>query len=410
MESLNLWRKAVSTMYWGKKDHWVYISAMLLLCCTPLKAQIQTEVLDTLPQLLWESSGLARLGNQWITHNDSGDLPQLYVFDRNSAESSRVVTIQGAGHEDWEDVAADETHLYIGDFGNNNGSRQDLRIYKVPLSSLAQSTAVAEVISFSYEDQTDFTPSSETNFDAEALVSVGDSLYILTKERGRLGTTAYRLPKTPGTFEAQNSGSYAINGLVTGGDYDPITDQLWICGYSNILLPFVAVFEGVSGGEVLGGAVQKFGLTTGLAQIEALALDGEGQAYLTSEQFNRTSPSIESLARLFRFDTSLDEEEEEEEEEENPNEPELEDGDLILYRGVGETLLYYRLQTSKPIIGRALYDSTGRQLEFVPLENLTDGPLDLSLTPSCGILLQHSSNRRTADQSLPASGSVLSNS
>ena len=368
-------------MHWFKKFYRAVPLLVLLFCSQTVHAQIQTEVLDTLPQLLWESSGLAQLGNQWITHNDSGDLPQLYVFDRNSAENPRVVSIEGANHTDWEDVAADDTYLYIGDFGNNLGSRQDLRIYRVLLTSLSQESAEAEIIAFSYEDQSDFTPSSETNFDAEALVSVGDSLYILTKERGRLGTTAYRLPKTPGTFEAQNSGSYAINGLVTGGDYDPITDQLWICGYSNILLPFVAVIENVTQGGILEGPLQKYGLTTGLAQIEALALDGEGQAYLTSEQFNRTSPSIESLARLFRFDTSLEEEEEEEEEEENPNEPELEDGDLILYRGVGETLLYYRLQTSKPIIGRALYDSTGRQLEFVPLENLTEGPLDLSLLP-----------------------------
>ena len=32
---------------------------------------------------------------------------------------------------DWEDITQDETHIYIADFGNNNGNRTDLKIYKI---------------------------------------------------------------------------------------------------------------------------------------------------------------------------------------------------------------------------------------------------------------------------------------
>lgn len=358
------------------------LGLLLLLSSSSLMAQIQAEVLDTLPAIIWETSGLAPLGEQWITHNDSGDSPQLYVIDKTSADNLRIISIENASHRDWEDVAVDDTYLYIGDFGNNLGDRQDLRIYRVLLSDLAGSTASAEVIEFSFEDQTDFTSSAETNFDAEALVVIGDSLYVFTKERGQLGTTAYRLPKEPGSYVASNEGSYAVNGLVTAAQFDATTDRLWLSGYSSILIPFVALVEDVSQGSVLSGAKQKFSIDTGIAQIEALSIDAEGMIYLSSEQFSRTSPPIESLSRLFRFSTDfLTEEEEEEEEEEMPEEPPLEEGDLVLFRPQGEALLYYRLETSRPVIGRALYDTSGRQVEFTPLERLQEGPIDLSALP-----------------------------
>jgi hypothetical protein len=361
----------------------VLIALLALINTLALSAQIQAEVLDTLPSIIWETSGLVPLGDQWITHNDSGDAPQLYVIDKTSADNLRVVSIENANHIDWEDVAVDDTYLYIGDFGNNLGDRQDLRIYRVLLSDLGGASANAEVIEFTFEDQTDFTSNSDTNFDAEALVTLGDSLYVFTKERGQMGTTAYRLPKEPGTYAASNQGSYAVNGLVTAAQYDAVTDRLWLCGYSSILIPFVALVEEVSQGSVLSGPKQKFSINTGIAQIEALSIDAEGMIYLSSEQFNRTNPPIESLSRLFRFSTDFltEEEEEEEEEEEMPEEPLLEEGDLVLFRPQGESLLYYRLETSRPVIGRALYDTTGRQVEFTPLERLQEGPIDLSALP-----------------------------
>ena len=346
--------------------------------------QIQVSVLDTLPFSLRESSGLAPFGQQWITHNDSGDLPQVYIVNRTDTENPRTVTIEGVTHTDWEDIAVDDTYLYIGDFGNNQGSRQNLRIYRVPLIELNASTATAEVIEFAYEDQTDFTPSPDTNFDAEALVSIGNSLFVLTNERGRLGTTAYQIPKTPGQHIAVSVGSYLVNGLVTGAQYDASTDRLWICGYSSILLPFVALVEEVSVGAFFSGNEQKFSLDTGLAQIEALSIDDTGSLYMTSELFNNTSPPIESLSRLFRFESDFlgeEEEEEEEEEGENPEEPQLEEGDLILYRANGDPFLYYRLETQRPILGLSLYDTSGREIKFTPLERLGDGPIDLSALP-----------------------------
>jgi hypothetical protein len=37
-----------------------------------------------------------------------------------------------AKNTDWEALTNDGNNFYIGDFGNNDGSRRDLTIYKVP--------------------------------------------------------------------------------------------------------------------------------------------------------------------------------------------------------------------------------------------------------------------------------------
>jgi len=74
-------------------------------------------------------------------------------------------------------------YIYIGDFGNNAGTRTDLKVYRVDISDyFTNDTVNAEIIHFTYADQTNFSNQIYAhNFDAEALISIGDSLYIFTK-------------------------------------------------------------------------------------------------------------------------------------------------------------------------------------------------------------------------------------
>ena len=67
-----------------------------------------------------------------IGHNDSGDDPILYEFNMEG-DLLRRLYIDEAKHKDWEDITSDGDHIYIGDFGNNAGSRERLVIYKVPM-------------------------------------------------------------------------------------------------------------------------------------------------------------------------------------------------------------------------------------------------------------------------------------
>ena len=125
--------------------------------------------LGELPDDVFETSGLLFFNDQIVTHNDSGGAPVLFEIDTVSRQITRTVTITNATNMDWEALTQDEDYIYIGDFGNNVGIRQDLTIYRIAKEDyLDNDTATAETIFFSYEDQTDFTDTGNSDWDAEA--------------------------------------------------------------------------------------------------------------------------------------------------------------------------------------------------------------------------------------------------
>src|SRR5262245_40761495 len=74
-----------------------------------------------------ESSGIAasrRNPNLLWTHNDSGDRPLIYAFDRRGRHRG-VWQVLGAKAEDWEDMAIGPgpnrgmAYVYLGDIGDN---------------------------------------------------------------------------------------------------------------------------------------------------------------------------------------------------------------------------------------------------------------------------------------------------
>lgn len=198
----------------------------ILLCITLFGgystfAQFQTDSIISLKSPITESSGLLFVNGIFITHNDSGNPPLLYEIDTATGLPSRTVYISNATNIDWEDLTADDDYIYIGDFGNNQGTRQNLRIYKVALTDYwASDTVVADTINFSYADQTSFTPAPfQTNYDAEAMVTMGDSLWVFTKRWTKGGSAIYKLPKTTGTYAVSPTDSIPdAYGLVTAAD------------------------------------------------------------------------------------------------------------------------------------------------------------------------------------------------
>jgi hypothetical protein len=132
-----------------------------------------------------ESSGVvasrAYPGVFW-THNDSGDGPFLYAFDR-SGKGLGKWRVTGARALDWEDIALGpgtrkgEWFLYIGDIGDNNRQRAEVTVYRVaepdPRKQAAP-TLRALAIRFRFSDEP---------HDAECLMvhpTSGD-LYVVTK-------------------------------------------------------------------------------------------------------------------------------------------------------------------------------------------------------------------------------------
>src|SRR6266545_5181724 len=147
-------------------------------------------------QSIEESSGIAasrRNAGIFWTHNDSGDGPFVYAFDRQGKHRG-VWRVTGAKAIDWEDMAIGpgprrgRSYLYLGDIGDNSKKRDQITVYRVAetqvtpkdSSSTVQNprdTEAADVIRLKYPDG---------KYDAEALLIhpfTGD-LYVITKVMG----------------------------------------------------------------------------------------------------------------------------------------------------------------------------------------------------------------------------------
>ena len=195
--------------------------------------EFQLSKLSRLPSVIKESSGveMAGAGGFW-SFNDSNGSTDLYRFD-GSGKLLQTLNIENAENNDWEDIAKDESgNLYVGDFGNNENDRKNLRVYKLLKEDLDQNSNVitAKKIKFSFSDQTDFPPNFDSRFfDVESMFAKGDYLYLLTKDRSVpfVGKTRlYRLPNEPGEHVAEYLDEFFTHtdknkGAITAADISP---------------------------------------------------------------------------------------------------------------------------------------------------------------------------------------------
>ncbi len=158
--------------------------SLFLFCLVSFKGYSQDLVtICALPDEVSESSGLVVLNeNNFLTHNDGGDAPKIYFLDSTGAITKEVY-VENVLNTDWEDITINQTgHVFVGDFGNNNQQRKDLKILRLPPISNWNDTISAETITLTYANQKEFPPSSERRFfDCEAIASFSDSLLLISK-------------------------------------------------------------------------------------------------------------------------------------------------------------------------------------------------------------------------------------
>ena len=245
---------------------------------------------NPLPNELTENSGLIEMDDDlFVGLNDGGNAPNLYLFSLKQRIGTRTVKISNAQNVDWEDLTQDETYVYIGDMGNNSGNRKDLTIYRVNKDELRIKTEVeAEKITFTYENQTTFKVSKKNNFDCEALVVVGDSLYLFTKNRGNQQTDLYSLPKSPGDYKANHLSQFDAGGLITSAVFrrNTLGNELVLLGYqAKTYQGFMIYFPMVNGTQFFQGNAKRVDFNSTL-QIESVIYQGEHQVYVSNEETN----------------------------------------------------------------------------------------------------------------------------
>lgn len=348
-----------------------------------LSAQANVQELGNLPTTVSETSGLLFHNGRLITHNDSGNTPQLFEIDTLTLEITRTITLTNAENVDWEDLAQDNEAIYVGDFGNNVGTRENLVIYRITKEMYeAANTVQAERINFRYPDQVDFSNTGNSDWDAEAFIVLDDRLVVFTKQWESNGTVAYSIPKTPGVHIAERLAEFDSNGLVTGATYNPISDVLFLIGYSSILGPFTLRIDAPNIGSIFGTAPTKIPFGGGLAQIEGITYVDVDTYFVSSEFFTNASPAITLDSKLFSFTTTDtpngSEEEEEEEEEEEILNPEPQENSLVLYRPLDSDFLEYELVTDRALYGRGLFDSGGKRLQYIRAAEIENNRIDIA--------------------------------
>ena len=248
----------------------------------PLKTKLADEVAET--------SGLQYAdGNLW-TFNDSGNAPVLFRVDSTDGHVVQQVRITNFDNVDWEDIAASPQYLYVGDFGNNNGDRRNLRVLRVAKTALGPATnaVAAQAIEFSYPDQTDFTPrTNRHNFDCEAFFFANDSLHLFTKDWVDLQTRYYTVPATPGTYVAHLKATLPVNGLITAADLNAAGTAASLLGYNvSDGSTFVWLLSGFTGTRFLQANKRRIELPSALAvgQVEGICFVGQNRVFISNER------------------------------------------------------------------------------------------------------------------------------
>jgi hypothetical protein len=252
--------------------------------------RLTMQVVGDLPGAVNETSGLAWVNNDLITHNDKGNSNHLFIIDTANAASISQVTLSGAPNTDWEDLATDQDYLYVHDAGNNNGNRRDLRIWRVAKSQWTTTGSVpaAGAIAFHYPEQTQFESNKSHNFDSEALFAYGDSLYLFTKNRGNQRADLYVLPKTPGNWPAYRKGDFNPESLITGATISPDGQALVLIGIQNKQHCYLYVFTNYQAPDFLNGKMERYyiGPFSEVGQTEALDFVGP-HLFISSERVSK---------------------------------------------------------------------------------------------------------------------------
>ncbi len=277
-------------------------SAGISSCEYPTEERQPTFITD-LDDAVEETSGLAMIDNNLITHNDRGGKNELYVIDFNGGVT-HTITINLAANIDWEDLAQSDSSIFIGDFGNNDGSRQLYTIYEVDkrdfdFSVPTSTVQVKNQIRYSYPEQGQIEAGSRHNFDCEAMVYFENALYVFTKHRLDNNTVLYRIPNEAGTHQAQMIDSFHAGVRVTGADISADGRTVYLIGYqkaSNCVIWELTAFEG---DNFLSGEKKKYDLGpfSIFGQMEAVLVEpNQSSLLITSEEVDGIPP------RLYRFD------------------------------------------------------------------------------------------------------------
>lgn len=261
-----------------------------------------TQKIATFPATCNEASSLLFTDGKIFLNNDSGNTPVIYQIDSTTGAVIKATAISNYVNEDWEDLAADSLHLYIGDFGNNDGERTNLKVLKVKKSAVYNpdsSSIKAVAIKFKYPDQTSFAPSSTHNFDCESFFYHKGLLHLFSKNRGNKKTKHYTIDPNVATNQtAVLKDSLNVNGLITGATVRADGKVACLLGYdqSNFTV-FSWLLFGYDSTDYFAGNRRRLELPGGLSwtQAEGIGFRDEYRLWISNEKLATATAKMRQM-------------------------------------------------------------------------------------------------------------------
>ena len=250
----------------------------------------------TLSDSLKETSGLTFLKDKLYTLNDGGNTNEIFEIDKNSGKILSKLKINFP-NKDWEAITSDDEDFYIGDFGNNAGSRKDLAIYKTDFKGNYSKN------SFNYSAQDDFsTRYLSHNYDAEAMIFLNEKIHFFSKEWSSKNISHY-------IVDVQNSENQSLVSLESFHAGFVITDaayfegKLYVVGYTRKAKVYLMIFEENSEGLFFSKPLKKYKLGSFLSvgQVEGIAVNEDG-IYITNEDFSKFIFSVKQRLYFIPFE------------------------------------------------------------------------------------------------------------
>lgn len=245
------------------------------------------QFIPELPAKLNEISGLLIYDDLFWGFNDSGGKNKIYGFNK-SGEIKKEIEFENAKNKDWESITQDEKNIYVGDFGNNSGGRDNLRIFKIKKKDIKkdkEQKVESKKINLIYENQVRFNYFNNTTpFDCEAMVEFNGNLYMFSKNWAERTTIVYKLPTKKGEYYIHPIDTFDVKGLISGADISPDKNQLALVGYEKNR-SFIWLFSNFPEDNFFEGKNQHFKLE-GLndAQTEGICFYGNDSLLVSCER------------------------------------------------------------------------------------------------------------------------------
>ena len=276
---------------WGFESSLGHIFLFFFVIFTNLSAQEIVSKIE-LPIYINETSGLEYYKDYLVTHNDSGNDPVIYYFDKKGKFSFKR-SFDSLTNNDWEDLAADKDFLYIADMGNNFDTRKNLQIVKVPLDPKIIKN---EFINFYYPEQTEFNFRMSSMFDAEGLISIDDYLLIFTKNRAKKITDIYKIPKLPGNHVAEKIGSLDSQSIITGADYNKELKLLILTATISFEEYYLLKIKNFDPNNNINYKIDMYEIPLEKTQVESIKIIDKNNFWITSEAETYGSPFLYKIS------------------------------------------------------------------------------------------------------------------